>query len=217
MARITGKNGTVYAVATRTLVSVAAAMTDGGAQTVYTLVVSAATKKYWNPSLPPVITKQTGGVGDFVVQSPNLYTVDYVNGTITFLSAIGATDVVKINGIEYATLAEVGDLFAWTLDLKIGTVDVTAFKDTFAKKLSEIRSWTATISGYHVSSFWWDAYADDTYPEFYVALYLDGASATSERFVGAGFIDFGVGVSKDAAVMDKITVNGTGAIVQLTS
>ena len=216
MARITGKNGTGYAVATRTVVSVAAAMTDGGAHTVYTLVVSSA-QKYWNPNLPPVITKQTGGVGLFVVQSPNLYTVDYVAGTVTFLSALGATDVVKINGIEYATLAEVGDLFAWSLDLKIGTVDVTAFKDTFAKKLSEIRGWTATISGYHVSSFWWDAYIDDTYPEFYVALYLDGDSATSERFVGAGFIDFGVGVAKDAAVTDKITVNGTDAIAHLTS
>ncbi len=216
MARITGKNGTVYAVTTRTLVSVAAAMTDGGAHTVYTLVVSSA-QKYWNPNLPPVITKQTHGTGSFVVQSPNLYTVDYILGTVTFLVALNSDDVVKINGIEYATLAEVGDLFAWSIDLKYSTVDVTAFKDAFSQKLSEIRSWTATIQGYHVSSFWWDAFIDDTYPEFYVALYLDGASATSERFVGAGMIDFGVTVTKDAAVMDKITVNGTGAIAHLTS
>ncbi len=191
-------------------------MTDAGAHTVYSLVVT-STRKYWNPNLPPVITKQTHGTGSFVVQSPNLYTVDYVAGTVTFLAANNSDDVVKINGIEYMTLSEVGDLFAWTLDMKIGTVDVTAFKDTFAQKLSEIRSWTATISGYHVSSFWWDAFSDDTYPEFYVALYLNGASATSERWVGAGFIDFGVGVTKDTAVMDKITVNGTGAIAHLTN
>lgn len=215
--RLSGKNGAVYGVLARTTVSVAATLTDGGAHTVYTLVVSAVTRKYWNPNKPPVITLQTGGVGPFNPVSAALYTVDYVNGTVTFFVANGASDVLKINGIEYMSLQQVGDMFDWSLDLKVGTVDATAFMDQFAVKLSAIRSWTATASGYHVSSFWYDAFAASPNAEFYIALYPDGALASNERFIGAGTIDFMLDVKKDAAVTEKMTVTGTGAIVRETT
>lgn len=216
MARVSGKNASLYGVLARTTVSVAAVMTDGGVHTIYTLVV-VTPQKYWNPNKPPVITKQTGGSGPFNPVSAALYTVDYILGTVTFLTPNGASDVIKINGIEYITLQQIGDMFNWSIDLKIGIVDATAFMDEFATKLSGIRSWTATAMGYHVSSFWWDAFISTPNAEFYVAFYIDGASPTSERFVGAGTIDVSVNVVKDAAVDDKMTINGTGAIARLTS
>lgn len=226
MARITGKNAAIYGVLARTTVSVAVAMTDGGAHTVYTLVITASTKKYWNPNLPPAITKQVHGTGSFNPVSAALYTVDYINGTVTFLAANNADDVVKINGIEYMTLQAIGDMFNWTLDLKIGIVDATAFGDAYASKLASIRSWTGGASGYHVSAYWYDAFAgllgsDGTTvvaPEFYVVFYTDiGAGVTSERFVGAATIDFALDVKKDAAVTEKLMINGTGALLLLTS
>lgn len=219
MARITGKNAAIYAVSAKTTVSVAAAMTDSGDHLTYSLVVSATTRKYWNPNIPPAVTKQTGGIGSFVAVSAALYTVDYVNGTITFLSANGASDVIKINLVEYTTLAQVGDMFDWAIDLKIPVVDATAFADTFATKLAGIRTWNASASGYHVSSFWWDAFAGTggATPEFYVVFYLDGTSATSERFVGAGTIDVALEVKKDSAVAEKMSISGTGALTRLTS
>lgn len=220
MARITGKNATIYGVLARTTVSVAAAMTDGGAHTVYTYVTAATTRLYWNPNLPPAITKQTHGSGAFNSVSPALYTVDYINGTVTFLSANNSDDVVKINGIEWMTLQAITDMFDWTLDLKIGTVDATAFGDTFETKLSAHRGWSASAQGYHTSGFWFDQFAGTGgyLPEVYVVFYLDiGAGATSERFVGAGTVDTSLDVKRDAAVTDKITVNGTGAIARLTT
>ncbi len=226
MARITGKNAAIYGVLARTTVSVAAAMTDAGAHTVYTFVVSATTEKYWNPNYPPAITKQVHGTGSFNPVSAALYTVDYVNGKVTFLSANNSDDVVKLNGIEYMTLQAIGSMFDWTIDLKINTADATAFQDQFAQKLSSIRSWTATASGYHVSSYWWDSFAgllqsDDTtvvHPEVYVVFYPDiGGGASGERFIGAGTIDYALDVKKDAAVTEKMTLQGTGAIVRLTS
>lgn len=213
MARITGKNAGLYSVLARTTVSVAAAMTDGGAHTLYTYTGH----PYWNPNVPPVITKQTGGIGSFVVQSPVLYTVDYINGTITFLAAIGGTDVVKVNGIEYMTLQSIGNLFDWTLDLKINTQDVTAFQDAFAVKISSIRSWSAAAQGYHVDGYWFDAFAGTggALPECYVVFYPDVAAA--ERFIGAAMVDLAIDCKKDAPITEKLTINGTGALSRLTT
>lgn len=223
MARISGKNAGIYAVASRTTLAVATAMTDAGAHTVYSLVISASTKKYWNPNLPPAITLQLHGSGSFNPVSAALYTVDYINGTITFLVANNADDVIKINGIEYFTLQSIGDMFDWTLDFKLGTTDATAFQDQFATKLSNIRSWGGTASGYHVSSFWFDLFlgvspSDDTTPvnpEVYIVFYPDVGA--TERFVGAATIDFNLDVKKDVAVTEKMTINGTGAVARLTS
>ena len=222
MARITGKNAAIYGVLAKTVVAAAAAMTDGGAHTVYTLVVGSA-QKYWNPNKPPAITKDTAGNGVFLAISPSLYTVDYVNGTVTFTTPNGATDVVKINGIEYCTIQAIGDMFNWTLDLKIGTVDATAFQDTFSTKLSTFRSWSANAQGYHVSAYWWDLFITTseggTTPECYVVFYPDiGApTLTNERYIGAATVDLSIDVKKDAAVTEKMAINGTGAIVKLTS
>lgn len=210
MARLTGKNAAIYGVLARTVVSVAATMTNSGDNLTY----SYSTNKYWNPNLPPAITKQSLGVGPFNAVSAALYTVDYVNGTITFLTANNVADVIKINSIEYMTLQLVGNMFDWTLDLKINTVDATAFQDQFAQKLSAIRSWQATASGYHVSGYWFDAF-NGSQPEFYMAFYPDGSAL--ERFVGAGTIDMMLDVKKDAAITEKMTVMGTGALVRLTT
>ena len=222
MARITGKNAAIYGVLAKTVVSVAAAMTDGGAHAVYTLVVVSA-QKYWNPNKPPTITKDTAGNGIFLPVLAQGYTVDYVNGTVTFTVANGATDVVKINGIEYCTLQAIGDMFDWTLDMKISTVDATAFQDTFATKLSAFRSWSATASGYHVSSYWWNLFIatseGGTTPECYIVFYPDvGApTVTNERYIGAATIDLALDVKKDSPVTEKMTVNGTGAIYKAIS
>ena len=222
MARITGKNAAIYAVLAKTVVSVAAAMTDGGAHTIYTLVVGSA-QKYWNPNLPPTITKDTAGNGVFLAVNPSAYTVDYVNGTVTFLVANGATDVVKIKSIEYCTLQAIGDLFNWTLDLKIGVTDATAFQDAWATKLSTFRSWSASAQGYHVSAYWWDLFMavseGASSNECYVVFYPDiGApTLTNERFIGAATVDLSVEVKKDSPVTEKMTLNGTGAIYKATS
>lgn len=71
--------------------------------------------------------------------------------------------------------------------------------------------------GYHVSSYWFDAFngTGGARPEFYVVFYPDGGAL--ERFVGCGTIDFTIDVKKDAAVTEKMTVNGTGALARLTT
>lgn len=216
--RITGKNAGIYSVASRTTISVAAAMTDLGAHTVYDLFVSAVRKQYWNPNIPPAITRQIHGAGPFNPVSAALYKVDYVNGTVTFAVANNSDDVIKINGIEYMTLQQIGDLFSWTLDLKTAVADATAFQDQFETKLSSFRGWAATASGYHVNGFWYDAFngTGPVNPEVYVVFYPDAGLVTNERFIGCGTVDWAGDVKKNSAVTEKMTVTGTGAIVRLT-
>lgn len=213
MARITGKNAAIYSVLARTTIAVAETMTNLGDNLTYTLTG----KPYWNPNNPPEITKQDLGAGPFNSVSAVLYTVDYVNGKITFLTANNVADVVRVNGVEWMTLQQIGDMFDWSLDLKLGTADVTAFQDTFAQKLSQIREWSAQASGYHVSGFWFDQF-NATNPEVYVVFYPDiGAGVTGERYIGAGTIDLSIAVAKDAPVTDKMTIMGTGQLVRATT
>lgn len=203
MARITGKNAKIQAEATRTSISVAVALTDGGAHTVYTYTGH----PLWDPATPPVITKQTHGSGSFVVQDPSLYTVDYIAGTVTFLVALNSDDVVKANTFDYVTVADVADVFDWAIDAKIDTVDVTAFQDTYHTKLSAFRGWSATAASYHRSDFWFPLWTASK--PCYVKFFPDGGG--SEYFIGAGFVDFGEKAPMAGAVADSVKIEGIGA------
>lgn len=202
MARITGKNGKIRGVLSRTTVSIDTAMTNAGDNLNYTLPPNTR----WNPNLFPVIKKNT------VLVPASSYTVDYVNGKITFAVANLITDTITINGIEYMTMQDVGDIFNWSLDAKVDTVDATAFQDSFHTKLSSFRGWNATAEGYHVNGYWFSAFSGN---EFYVEFYPDAAA--TERWVGAAFISFGEKVKFDAAVTEHMAIDGTGALVRLTT
>jgi hypothetical protein len=204
MARITGKNAKIRGVLARTTISVAEALTNSGDNLTYVLTG----KPYWNPNLPPVVRDNA------VVVSPSEYSVDYVNGQVTFFVARNPLNTIDVNGIEWMTLQDVGDMFDWTLDLKVDVVDATAFMDQFKTNLSSFRGWVASAQGYHVSGYWFDAFSGSN-AEFYVEFYPNGAG--TERFIGAGFVDMALDVKRDSAVTEKMTINGTGALVRKTT
>ena len=209
MARITGKNAQILAEATRTSVAVAVALTDVGAHTVYIYTGH----PFWDPSTPPVITKQTHGSGGFVVQDPSLYTVDYIAGTVTFAVALNNNDVVDANTFDYVTVAAVADMYDWSVDAKIDTVDVTAFTDAYHTKLSAFRGWTAAAASYHRSDFWYPLFVAGK--PCYCKFYPD--AATVEYFIGAGYVDFSEKAPMAGAVADAVKIEGTGALSRLTS
>ncbi len=207
MSRLTGKNAKLKVEATRTSVSVAQIMTDAGAHTAYTF------QTYWDPTIPPVITKQIHGVGAFTVVDPSLYTVDFLNGKVTFLSANNSDDAVKVNGIDYSTVADAADLYDWTVDGKIDTVDVTAFQDAYHTKLSSFRGWTGTAQSYNRSDLWFPLFnaAKASYVEFWAD------AGGTERFVGAAFLSMNKKAPMGGAVSEAVTIEGTGPLVRVTS
>lgn len=200
MSRITGKNGKLRGVLARTTVSVDTAMVDSGDHKTYSY------QSRWNPNKSPVIKKNA------VLVSTSAYTVDYVNGTITFAVANLIGDAITVNGIEWMSMQDVGDLFNWTLTAKVTTVDTTAFQDAFKEKRSSFREWSATAESYHVSGYWFDAFSGN---EFYIELYPDANAL--ERWVGAVHVDDAPKVKMDAAVTESLNFTGTGALVRLTS
>jgi len=201
MARITGKNAKIRGELSRTSVTSYQVMTDSGDHKTYSY------NSYWNPNLPPSITKNT------VAVDRNLYTVNYINGTITFTSANDPADVLRIKDIEYSTMQDVGDMFNWTIDAKLDVIPVTAFQDQFREQLSGFRNWAGTAEGYHVSGFWFSAF--NLAKPFYLEFYPDAGAL--ERFVGAAFVDLGTKVTFDAAVTESLTFNGTGELARKTS
>jgi hypothetical protein len=200
MSRISGKNGKLRGVLARTLISVDTAMVDSGDHKTYSY------QSRWNPNLYPVIKKNT------VLVATSAYTVDYIAGTITFAVANLITDAITVNGIEWMSMQDVGDLFNWTLNAKVNVVDTTAFQDQFKEKRSSFREWSASAESYHVSGYWFDAFSGE---EFYVELYPDANE--TERWVGAVFVDDAPKVKMDAAVTETLGFTGTGALQRLTS
>lgn len=207
MARITGKNAKVKVEATRTSVVVAQTMTDLGAHTVYQY------QSYWDPTIPPVITKQTHGAGPFNLVDPSLYTVDFLNGKITFGIANNADDVVKVNGIDWLTVADAVDVFDWTIDAKIDTVDATAFQDTYRTRLSSFRGWSGSAQAYHEGTLWFPLF--NAAKASYVEFWTDAAGL--ERYVGAAFVSLAEKAPMGGAVTEAVTFEGTGPLTRLSS
>ena len=203
MARRTGQTGGVYGVTSRTTVSVAQAMTDGGAHTLYTLTG----KPYWDSNITPTIL--VNGSAPAVA-----YTIDYIDGTVTFVTPLLITDAVTVNNIVYSTLIKVGDLYGWAASAKLDTVDVTAFEDVWHTLLSVFLGWTATIEAYHVNGYWFGALVASN--NFYVKLYPDVNASPTEYWIGNGYLSEGVKLAHNAAVTEAITLNGTGVLKRKT-
>jgi hypothetical protein len=202
MARFTGKNGKLLGVSTRTTVSSPETLTDVGAHTVFTFA-----HRYMDSSIPPTILVNGGA-------ALSSYVIDYILGTITFSVAVLTPYTVTANAFVYNTLAEVGDLYNWTLDTKADDVDVTGFQDVWHQKLITHLGWDATAEGYKTSGYWFTAFTNGL--NFYIAFYPD-KNVTTEFFVGNGWIDWNTKVAHNAAVTETIKIKGTEAIARLTS
>jgi len=200
MARITGKNATIFAQLARTDVVADTAMVNSGDNLTYSY------NSFWDPNKPPTIKKNT------VLVDREDYTVNFISGTITFFVANLVTDAITVNDITWSTLVELADLFNWALDAKIDLADVTGFQDQYHTKLSSFRGWTATAESYHTNSVWFP-YFDAALP-VYVKLYPD--VDVVQYFVGAAFVDFGEKVPHGGAVTDAIALTGTGALERRT-
>ena len=204
MARLTGKTGGVYGVTTRTTVSSPLAMTDGGAHTLYTLTG----KPYWDSNVTPTIL-----VNGSAPAVP--YAIDYIEGTVTFTPALLITDVVTVNNIVYSTLIKIGDIYGWSANVKLDTVDATAFEDIWHTNLAVFLGWTATIESYHVNGYWYAAIVASN--NFYVKLYPDVNASPTEYFIGNGYLAEGIKIAHNAVVTEAITLTGTGVLKRKTT
>ena len=192
--RVTGKNGAIYGVSSRTAVIIAVSMTDFGDHKTFTLTGF----PLWDSTHYPTIL--VDGSAPSVA-----FTVNYIAGSITFASSIGTGHTVTINNITYSTLVLVGDFTDWSVDAMIDVVDATAMGDTWHQKVTTFLGWTATVEHFYVSSYFWTAFV--TGNTFYVKFFIDGAGTTC--WLGNGFFQWGVSVPFDGAIKEAISFEGT--------
>ncbi len=139
------------------------------------------------------------------------YSVDYIRGRIIFNSPNLPSDVIDANNFEYMTMQDVADLFNWTIDLKLDTVDTTAFQEVYRTNLSTFKGWTAVAEGYKVSGYWFQQFQDAK--EFYFEFFTDADQA--EYFVGAGLPSWSMKTPFDAVVTEMVSVVGTGHLEKI--
>jgi len=201
MARITGKNAKIKGELSHTSVATDTVMLDSGDHITYSF------QSYWYEQTTPLRVKVNGAI-----QASNTYTVSWYDGKIIFNSAKNPTDVVQVCFFDYSTLADIGDMFNWVIDAKLDVIPVTAFQDQFRVQLSGFRNWTASAEGYHVSAFWFHTF--NIARLFYFEFYPDTSGA--EKFIGAGFVDFGVNCAFDSVVKSPVSINGSGGLYRTT-
>ncbi len=125
MAATPGYSAVVKASGTSTVITTEATTDLAGAHTAFQ--ITDATKRVLNPAVVVVVKKDT------VIQSAALYTVNYLFGTITFLSTIGAGHTVTIDG-AYLPMYAVATAKEFTLDLLNDLLDNTTFSSSGNKE-----------------------------------------------------------------------------------
>lgn len=124
MAGIAGWRGAVYQASGSSTTFTNEATTDAGDHLTYT--ITNAAKRMWDDTASFTVERQVGGMGGWTTMTN--VTIDYVGGVITFASANGATDVIRVSG-KYFTITEVARAKKWTLDIEVNTEDESEFGD----------------------------------------------------------------------------------------
>jgi hypothetical protein len=120
----------------------------------------------------------------------------------------GKTGAVKIGGVKVASLT------GWAINVKLDTVNATAFEDVWHTLLATFLGWSGSVDGIWMSAganidFWTACPSGavvtlDLYPDI----------GTTEKLSGTAFCDFSIKVAKDGVVTFTAAVNGTGALTR---
>ena len=114
----------------------------------------------------------------------------------------GKTGRIQMDPAGGSALVTLGDMNAWTLDMKTARVVVTAFEDTNVRRVAGLPDFSGTLGA------WWNALATST-PAFLAAV-LAGTPVTlrlipnrddpTVYFEGLANVDGSVNVNADGAV-----------------
>ena len=151
------------------------ACTDSGNHTVYTITNSA--KRYLDLNTAVVVALQTGGAGPFNVVTN--YTLKHVGGIITFGSANGSTDVVRINSGSYYAYSSLGNAHSAEYSAKCAALDVTVYSTTGTETYLG-----GEFSGTLKCSDWWLNTTRATSMNARDLLVLSFQTASGRRFEG---------------------------------
>lgn len=168
MAGLAGYGGSVYYGAQTSTSFSNEAMTDAGDDTTFT--ITDATKSMWDDTAALTVEKDTAGNGVFVAQASTLYTVHWAIGRVVFLSAIGASDVVRVSG-KYFTKTQVARAKEWSLDIERSVEEDTEFGSSWETSIAVQGKGSGTVKLNWASG--WLAQLSSTTPRLVMSLRVD--------------------------------------------
>lgn len=177
MAGLAGYGGAVYYGAQTSTTFTNAAMTETTADTVFT--ITDATKSMWDDTASFTVEKDTAGNGVFVTQAASTYSINYAIGRVTFLSAIGASDVVRVSG-KYFTKTQAARAKEWSLDIERMLETDSEFGASWETNLPILGKASGSVKLNWASG--WFAQLSQTAPRMVLALFVSTSAAQSYEF-----------------------------------
>ena len=103
---------------------------------------------------------------------------------------------------------------SWDLSVKLDTIDVTAFSDTWHVNLATFLGWSGTVTGKYESAganidFWTAVLSGAS-----VALSLWPDSTTTENYAGSAFCDFSIKETHNGVITWSAAFMGTGVLTR---
>ncbi len=146
------------------------------------------------------------------------FTVDYINGDVVFDSAlplIHTADVAKkvYATYKYLTLQDIGNIDTWSLEQSSAKIEMIAFNEDSVAREKLNNDWSGTIAGFHVNSYWFDL--AEPADIWFLELYDDRRVTNCWR--GYAIIDWGISVTRDAAVKESMSFVADGPFVRTGS
>ena len=120
----------------------------------------------------------------------------------------GKTGAVKIGSTTVASLN------GWDLNVKLDTVDATAFSDIWHVNLATFLGWSGSCTGIYMAAganidFWTAVISGAT-----VTLLLYPDIGATENFTGTAFCDFNIKVAHNGAITFTAAFTGTGTLTR---
>lgn len=196
MAKIAGTVGAVYCQTGASTAFTDEATTVITAYTRYQ--ITNADKRYWNKNVTVTVKVNA------VVKTTG-YKLEYLGGYVVFDTNLASTDTVTVSG-EYYAVAEVGQIYSWSLDGSADTEEVTDFET------APWKSHLPTLKDRTISAEWWwgdSQFFDNLGKEYIIVLYVDSGTP-KRRYETYGVIS---GISPecpvDSVVSESIDIQGS--------
>jgi len=162
---------------------------DSGDHTTFMVADANDAKRVWDATA--TFTFQTSGDGGTTWASATPASIRYIDGSITFASAVtGTTPLARVASGNYIPMVAVANISKWAADLQRGTKETTSLTTTNVPTTWQTFQKTLASGGFKVSQFLDDdadnlALLTDDSP---VVLKLFTNILTGKRLVCTGFL-----------------------------
>lgn len=116
---------------------------EGAPDDYYWYRVSNSARRFSDPTVTPVVERDTGGGYSTVDASE--YEWQDCGGIVKFTAQQGASDAIRVD-YNYLPVSQLGGAKEWSLDLDVDLLDSTAFQDSWKRKTPGVKDGAVSVS-----------------------------------------------------------------------